>query len=270
MNDGNITLDRIDNIAVVTLDRPDRHHSFNDRMLTLLEEVTRELRKATPRAIVITGSGDRSFSAGFDVQPDNPMMKRLIDAVTAKDEVPAREAISRIREVIDAFCSLPVPTIAALNGNAFGGGAELAVRCDLRVMVRGAFICYSEVSLGLMPDHGGGAALPRLVGASRAADLVLTGRRVGAEEALSMGLVSRICERGLALGEAVAMARAIAGNGPQAIRHSLALLRESRNRTYNESLAEESDRAVALIISGECFHGVSAFLQKKKPVFPDI
>ena len=103
MNDGNITLDRIDNIAVVTLDRPDRHHSFNDRMLTLLEEVTRELRKATPRAIVITGSGDRSFSAGFDVQPDNPMMKRLIDAVTAKDEVPAREAISRIREVIDAL-----------------------------------------------------------------------------------------------------------------------------------------------------------------------
>jgi methylglutaconyl-CoA hydratase len=270
MSDENIILERIDGIAVVTLDRPDRHHSLNERMLDLLEGVTAELRDAPPRAVIITGSGGRSFCAGFDVQPENPMMKRLIDAVTKKDESLAREAIGRLRQVLDAFYALPVPIIAALNGNAFGGGAEMAVRCDLRVMDRNAVICFTEVSLGLMPDHGGGAALPRLVGASRAADMVLTARRVGAEEALAMGLVSRICERGLAPGEAMATARRIAENGPRAVRHALALIRESRNRTYDESLAEESERAVALILSGECFHGVAAFLQKKKPVFPDI
>ncbi|MBN1532311.1 MAG: enoyl-CoA hydratase/isomerase family protein [Spirochaetes bacterium] len=270
MIDGNIILERKDGIAVVTLDRPDRHHSFNDRMFDLMEEITADLRGSLPRAVVITGSGARSFSAGFDVQLDNPMMKRLIDAVTTKNEALARESIVRIHEVMDAFTSLPVPIIAALNGNAFGGGAELAVRCDLRVMARNAVICFSEVTLGLMPDHGGGAALPRLVGASRAADLILTARRVGAEEALAMGLANRICESGYALGEALATARLIADNGPRAVRHALELIRGSRNRTYEESLAEEVDRAASLIASGECIHGVSAFLEKRRPSFPDI
>lgn len=270
MSDGNIILERIDGIAVVTLDRPDRHNAFNDRMLDLLKEVSAEISGSLPRAVIITGSGGRSFSAGFDVQPDNPMMKRLIDAVMKKDDTLAREAVVRIRDAMDSFCALPVPIIAALNGNAYGGGAELAVRCDLRVMDRNAVICFSEVRLGLMPDHGGGAALPRLVGVSRAADLVLTGRRVGADEALSMGLVNRICDRGLAAGEAMAIARLIAENGPRAVRHSLALIRGSGNSTHDASLAEETDRAVSLIVSGECFHGVSALLEKKKPVFPDI
>ncbi len=121
-----------------------------------------------------------------------------------------------------------------------------------------------------MPDWGGGAALARLVGASRAAELVLTRGKVGAGEALAMGLVNRVSEPGAALDEALGMATLIAGNGPRAVRHALALIRNSRNTSYDASLEEEERRAVELIASGECFHGVGAFLEKKKPEFPDI
>ncbi|MCU0845576.1 MAG: enoyl-CoA hydratase/isomerase family protein [Spirochaetes bacterium] len=270
MVDANIRLERKDHLAVVTLDRPGRLHAFNDIMFDLLEGVARELAASLPRAIVITATGDRSFSAGFDVHPDNPMVQRIVDSVSTRDEGPAREAIAHIRRAVDAFVSLPAPIIAALNGDAFGGGAELAVRCDLRVMVKPAVICFSEAKLGLMPDWGGGAALARLAGASRAADLVLTARKLASDEALAMGLVNRVCEPGAALGEALGIAALIAENGPRAVRHALALIRNSRNSAYDASLEEEARRAVELIASGECFHGVAAFLEKKKPEFPDI
>ena len=270
MSDANIHLERSGQIAVVTLDRPKRLHAFNEEMFNLLEERAAELSAALPRVIIITATGKRSFSAGFDVHPDNPMVQRIVDSVTTKDEGPARSAIERIRRAVDAFVSLPVPIIAALNGDAYGGGAELAVRADLRVMDRDAVISFSETKLGLMPDWGGGAALARLVGASRAAELVLTARKVSADEALSMGLVSRVCPSGGALEEALGIASLIAENGPRAVRHALALIRNSRNQSYDASLEEEARRAVELIVSGECFHGVAAFLEKKKPEFPDI
>lgn len=270
MGEANIRLERKGAVAVVTLDRPGRLHAFNDVMFDVLEGVARELAASLPRAIVLTATGERSFSAGFDVHSDNPMVQRIVDSVSTKDESPARAAIAHIRRAVDAFVSLPVPIIAALNGDAYGGGAELAVRCDLRVMVKTAVICFSEARLGLMPDWGGGAALARLVGASHAAELVLTARKVGAGEALAMGLVNRVCEPGTALDEALGMATLIADNGPRAVRHALALIRNSRNTGYDASLEEEERRAVELIASGECFHGVGAFLEKKKPEFPDI
>ena len=270
MSGENIRLERKGPIAIVTLDRPERLHAFNEKMFDLLEEVTNELRRNLPRVIIVTGTGDRSFSAGFDVQPDNPMVKRIMEAVMKKDDKPAREAIDRVREVTDAFSSLPVPIIAALNGNAYGGGAELASRCDLRILNRDSVICLSEVKLGLMPDWGGGAALAHLIGASRAADLILTARKVGAEEALMMGIVNRVSDSGKTLEDALEMAEMIAGNGPRAVRHCLELTRNRRNSFFDASLAEEADRAVELIASGECFHGVGAFLERKKPEFPDI
>jgi enoyl-CoA hydratase/carnithine racemase len=172
--------------------------------------------------------------------------------------------------VIDSFISVPVPIIAALNGNAYGGGAELAARCDLRVMDPEAVICFSEVSLGLMPDWGGGAALARLVGTSRAADLILTARKIGSSEAYAMGLVNRISEKSRALDEAIVFAEIIAENGPRAVRNALSLIRENQNISFSASLQMEAELAATLISSGECFHGVSAFLEKKKPEFPDI
>jgi enoyl-CoA hydratase/carnithine racemase len=175
-----------------------------------------------------------------------------------------------VRDAVDDFVSLPVPIIAAINGLAYGGGAELSSRCDLRVMDKNAVICLSEVRLGLMPDWGGGAALARLLGAVRAADLILTARKVGAEEALRLGFANRVSESGRCQEEALTLAEAISNNGPMAVRHALAVIRQSRNLSLDQTLALELEQAVALVESGECVHGITAFLEKKKADFPDI
>jgi enoyl-CoA hydratase len=221
MDDGTIRLEWHDSVALMILDRPDRHNAFNQTMWSALEHTVDLLSEKLPRAVVITGSGDRSFCAGMDVNPDNPQITELADALTRGDREPADALIRRIRGAVDRLYDLGVPLIAAVNGNAYGGGAELACRCDIRVMDPGALICFSEVRLGLMPDWGGAVGLTRLVGPGHAADMVLTGRKVGADEAFRLGLANRLSEPGLALNQALEMAAAIAANGPQAVRHAL-------------------------------------------------
>jgi len=263
-------MERRGKVAILTIDRPRRRNTFNEYMFSELARVTDALRNNLPRAVVITGGGDKAFCAGFDVNPDNPWVSQLIDSVEKKDRSPAEKMIRKLRETVDGFVSLPIPIIAALNGLAYGGGAELAVRCDLRVMDPGAVICFSEVRLGLMPDWGGGATLAHLVGSARAADMILTARNVEAGEAINLGLVNRISRPGQALEQAVMLAEMIAGNGPRAIKHALEVIRESQNLPLEQTLDLEAERAVSLIVSGECFHGVAAFLEKKEPDFPDI
>jgi enoyl-CoA hydratase/carnithine racemase len=234
-----------------------------------LEQVARALEKKLPRAVVVTGAGRDSFSAGFDVNPDNPMVGGLIKAVETGDRPPIEKVIQTIRRTVDRFVQLPVPLIAAINGDAYGGGAEFAVRCDMRVMAADAVICFAEVKLGLMPDWGGTATLARLVGSAKAADMILSARRVNAEEALAMGLVNHICDAGKALETAMDIAGKIAANGPQAVRHALEVIRSAHNMPLSESLELESKNAVALIATGECVHGISAFLSKQPAEFPD-
>ncbi len=265
-----ITLERKEKIAVVTLNRPEKRNAFDLDMWERLEAVTEELKNELPRAIVITGAGDRAFCAGFDVNPENPQVANLINAVKEKDRDPVYKLVSYIRTTVDHFVSLPVPVIAALNGLAYGGGAELASRCDMRVADPGAVTCFSEVRLGLMPDWGGGVALTRLIGPAKAADLVLTARKVTADEAFSLGLVNRVSEPAGACKEAVALAETIAKNGPQAVRQVLEVIRHSSGMPLQEALELETKNAVDLITGGECFHGISAFLSKKEPEFPDL
>jgi enoyl-CoA hydratase/carnithine racemase len=177
--------------------------------------------------------------------------------------------LTELRRIADRLFRLPVPIIAAINGTAFGGGAELAVRCDLRVMDPLATLSFSEVRLGLMPDWGGGVALTRLVGPSRAADLILTARRVGAEEALALGVVNRVCAPGAALGAAQELAESIAANGPRAVKSALAVIRATPDSTERDALALELESAASLIASGECIFGIGAFFSRTPPSFPD-
>ena len=269
MADYGIRLEREGQIAVVIFDRPGRQNTLDEHMWACMEQVVTELKARLPRAVVLTGSGDRAFCAGFDVNLENPMVARLIDAVQKHEKGPAYDLIRRVRTITDSLAMLPVPIIAAINGLAYGGGAEIATRCDLRVMDPGATICFSEVRLGLMPDHGGVVGLTRLLGASRAADLILTARKVGAEEALQMGLINRISPPGKALEDARELARAIAENGPRAVRHALKMIRRTVDISTTDALELETEEAVTLIASGECIHGITAFLSKQKPVFPE-
>jgi enoyl-CoA hydratase len=258
-----------DRCAIVTINRPDKRNAFDKDMWAGLERVISELREKRPRAVVITGAGDKAFSAGFDVNPDNPQVSGLVAAVQKHSRIAVEELVRYIRETVDRLVALPMPIIAAINGLAFGGGAELAVRCDMRVMDPGAVICFSEVRLGLMPDWGGGVALTRLLGKAKATDLVLTARRVGAEEAYSMGLVNRISKPGKALEESLGIAAAISKNGPRAVRAALEVIRRSADIPLRDALELETLIASDLAASGECVHGITAFLSKKEPEFPD-
>jgi len=267
--DYGVDLERRGKIAVVTFNRPRKKNSLDEHMWSCIEKVAGDLWKSLPRAVILTGAGDEAFCSGFDVNPENPQVTRLAEAVQNRRKAPAMELIRRIRTTADRLVCLPVPVIAAVNGLAYGGGAEIASRCDLRVMDPGAVFCFSEVKLGLMPDHGGVVGLTRLVGPSKAADLILTGRKVGAGEALALGLVSRISAPGKALEEALELAGAIAENGPHAVRHALKVIRRTPDMTCDQALALETLEAVDLIASGECVTGIAAFLMKQKPEFPD-
>lgn len=270
MPDYGVRLEYIGNVGLVTLDRPERWNAFNDVMWAELESAAARLNEKCPRVVVITGAGNRAFCAGQDVNPDNPQIIEQAKALETKDKAVAKALIMLIRKAVDSLCGLPVPIIAALNGAAYGGGAELAARCDLRVMDPKAVITFSEVKLGLMPDWGGGVALTRILGPSKAADLILTARRVEAKEALEIGLTNRISAPDKALEQAMEMAQAIAQNGPHAIRCALELIRRTPDMPQSKALDLESKNAINLILTGECIHGITAFLEKTIPDFPDI
>lgn len=269
MKDYCISLKRQGHIVIITFERPAKQNAFDQQMFDCLDKVVAELKSSLPRVIVLTGAGEKAFCAGFDVNPENPLLKPLSIAMEKHDKGPAYDLIHRIRTSTDNLVSLPVPIIAAINGLAYGGGAEIASRCDLRVMDPGAVICFSEVRLGLMPDHGGVVGLTHLVGASRAADLILTARKVYAEEAFQLGLINRISAPGKALEEALSLALSITQNGPRAVRHALYVIRKTGDLTTQEALELETEAAATLIASGESIHGISAFLTRQKPDFPE-
>jgi enoyl-CoA hydratase/carnithine racemase len=267
MRTDRIFLKRDGYLATLLLNRPERHNAFDAGMWRELETCVSRLENNPGRAVVITGADDKAFCAGFDVNPDNPHINGLATAVAEGNREPVQRLLQETRSIVDRLTGLPVPVIAAVNGDAHGGGAELAVRCDMRVMDPAASLCFSEVRLGLMPDWGGSVALTRLVGPALAADMVLTARRITAEEAHAKGLANRISAPGQALAEGIALAGEIAANGPRAVRHALDVIRQVGDLSLAAALDLETRRAAALIASGECLEGIGAFLEQRAPVF---
>lgn len=269
MSTGKVGLSRDGAVATITLSRPERRNALSETLWNGLDAAVADIEKDLPRAVVITGDGDKAFCAGMDVNPDNPLIAGIIGAVQSGDPGPVGDMLRKLRKIVDRFAALPVPRIAAINGMAYGGGAEIALRCDLRVMDPSAVLCFSEVKLGLMPDMGGGVALTRTVGPAVAADLILTARKLPADEALRLGVVSRVSAAGEVVSEAQALGREIAENGPRAVRAALGVIRNVPDETEEQALSRELSAAIDLIAGGECQHGITAFMTKQKPTFPD-
>ncbi|MBK9035438.1 MAG: enoyl-CoA hydratase/isomerase family protein [Myxococcales bacterium] len=268
MTAGAVHVERVGAVGVVTLDRPGRRNALDRAMWQALGRAADELAARPPRAVVLTGAGD-AFTAGMDVNPDNPMIASVAAALATGAVEPPRAMLAEIHGAIDRLFALPVPLIAAIGGLAYGGGAELAARCDLRVMDPAAIVCFSEVRLGLMPDLGGGVALARLLGPGRAADLILTARKLGADEALALGFANRVSAPGAARATAVALAEEIAANGPRAVRAALAIVRRATDLPWPDAVAAEVEAAAHLIATGECRHGITAVLGRTTPRFDD-
>ena len=241
-----VTLERRpDNVALVRVDRP-KANALSAAVLGQLHAVATELQDDPPGAVVLWG-GRRIFAAGADIV-------ELGDA--GADAVGANFAAA-----LGALAAVPRATIAAVNGVALGGGLELALACDFRVCGENAHFGLPEVLLGVIPGGGGTQRLPRLIGVSRAKELIFTGRQVGAEEALAIGLVNRVVAPDFVLESALRWAAELAA-GPL-VAHGLAKAAVDRGLegTLAEGLALEQEAFVAVARTEDAARGIASFAE---------
>ncbi len=210
----------------------------------------------TLRAVVLTGAGDRAFCAGADLKE----RARMTDAEVHGFHAAVRDGLRGIERA-------PQPFVAALNGVALGGGLELALACDLRIAAEGVEVGLPEVGLGIIPGAGGTVRLPRLVGVARAKDLILTARRVGAAEALAMGLLSRVVPAARLREDAVALAEQVARNAPISLRQAKRAVDDGFHLSLDEALALENRLYQDCLASKDRVEALRAFAEKRPPVF---
>lgn len=247
-----ILTERRADVLLVTLNAPERRNAIDQEMVDGLHRVLDEhQRDDALAAIVLTGAGDKAFAAGADIAQ---LRER-----TSRD---ARLAInSTIFTRIEEF---PVPVIAAVRGFALGGGCELAIACDLRVLGRSAKMGQPEVKLGIIPAAGGTYRLPRLVGLGRAKELVYTGRMVAAEECLRIGLANEVVDDDKVTARALELADEIAQNGRLAVRAAKQALNALARPGQQTALAFESSLQAVLFDSDDKKARMDLFLQKSK------
>jgi enoyl-CoA hydratase/carnithine racemase len=258
--DESIAVTRQDGVGWITLNRPSSINAINDAMRS---EVPRALRSMDEdpavRVIVFHGAGERGFCAGADLKESRP----------ATTVFAARSSHSN-SNWIRAFDTVAKPTIAAIHGYCFGGGLEIALACDLRIAAADAVFSLPETGLGLIPGGGGTQRLPRIVGLSRALDLLLTGDRIDGSEAHRIGLVTRLTPTAeTLLDEAGALARRIAQRPPLATRLCKEAARSGVELELGAGLRLEKDLFTMLLGTDERREAVAAFREKRAPVFND-
>ncbi len=208
------------------------------------------------RVLVVTGEGDRAFSAGSHVGE--------FESQRGPD---GRERHALESGTADRLARLPMPTIAAIEGNALGGGLELALCCDLRVASESSRLGLPEVRLAVTPGAGGTQRLPRVVGPARAKELILTGRVLTAEEAERIGLVSRVVPTGQALAAANEIAAEIAARGPIAVREAKKLIDLATEVDLATGLAAELDASDRVFATDDMVEGAESFFAKREPQY---
>lgn len=254
-----ITIDEIivetrGRVALITLNRPKALNALNSTMLHELAAAVDEFDRAdTIGCIIITGS-TRAFAAGADIAE---MAGRSVYQMTVDSPLAEFDAIVRAR----------TPIVAAVAGYALGGGCELALACDLVIAADTARFGLPEITLGVIPGLGGTQRLPRAVGYHKAAELVLTGRAIDAGEAERIGLVSRVVAADMLVGEALAVAEAIARNSLPALYAAKEALGASREGSLSEGLRLEHRIFASLFALADQKEGMAAFLEKRAPVF---
>lgn len=251
----NIIVERDGSIGIVTLNRP----PANPINLATLNELDQALsgfeQDRAIRVLIITGAGERGFSAGFDV--------KTAGTPEAEQTGPkGQEVFSRIER-------FPKPVIAAINGFALGGGCELAMSCHFRIMVNSerAVIGQPEIDLGIIPGWGGTQRLPRLVGKTKALEMLLLGTRISASEALAIGLINRVSKPGELMKDAKELATTLAKKAPIAVQVILDAVTRGLDMTLSEGLKVELEGSKRVMKTKDAMEGMIAFAQKREPVF---
>jgi enoyl-CoA hydratase len=242
-------------IATVTLNRPQKHNAQNDTLRREMYQVFSDLSiDEDVKVVVVTGAGEKAFSAGADIS----------EFVAPASPTQLRERRKRL-EYRAMMEKCPQPIIAAINGFALGGGLELALACDIRIAAENATLGLTEINLAIIPGGGGTQRLPRLIGKGKALEMILTGARVPAAEALRLGIVERMVPAGEALKAAVELARTIAEKAPIALRYAKESVVKGIGMSLEDGLRLEGDLSTLLRTTEDRVEGAKAFLEKRKP-----
>jgi len=249
-----------DHVATITINRPDVQNTISGPMLDALTERLLEAdRDSAVRAIIITGTG-RFFCAGLDLRTGNPgggtgTERRVSVTLDLRSTPPT------------VLHNLDTPTICALNGSAAGYGMDLALGCDIRLMADNAKLAAAFTARGIVPESGGTWILPRLIGWSKAAELIFTGRTLLADECERLGLVSKVVPADTIGDAARALALEIAGQAPLAVQSSKRMMRMGMNETFDDHVHHVFLQLLPLFQTEDFREGMASFMQKRKAEF---
>jgi enoyl-CoA hydratase/carnithine racemase len=243
--------------VILRLNRVKAMNSFNFDLLYALRDELFDLQfKNDLRCLIITGAGEKAFCAGADLKER---------ATLSQDEV--KKFILTIRGVLSDVHDFPKPVIAAVNGVALGGGTELALASDMRVLSENATMGLTEARLAIIPGGGGTQRLPRIVGVAKAKEMIFTGKRVGAEEALSIGLANKLCKSEELIDACMEYAAMINETGPIAVEQAKYAINKGLETDLATGLAIESNAYRITIPTEDRVEGLKAFQEKRKPVY---
>ncbi len=252
-----ILIEKNARIAWVSLNRPEAMNAFNYDMIRELGETIEQLRiDPEVRVVVLTGSGERALSVGADLKE----RKTLSD-------IDVKRNLNKIGEVFTMIDQLPQPTIAMMNGFAFGGGMELALACDFRYAANSAVMGLTETGLAIIPGAGGTQRLPRLVGEAKALELILTAQRLSATDAESCGLVTRAVEDSELKIETQKFADTILANGPIGVQQAKFAIKQGMKADLATGLSIERKAYEITIPTEDRIEALNAFAEKRKPEF---
>ena len=244
-------------VAELTINRPEKLNALNQQAKDELRSAVEFLRTSPDvDVVIVTGAGEKAFVAGTD-----------IGELTGLTEETGKEFSAKGQALFDAIEQLGKPVIAAVNGYALGGGCELALACHVRIASEKARFGQPEVNLGIIPGYGGTQRLARIVGKGRAAEMMLTGAQVDANEALHMGLVSKVVPAPDLLTKARYMAQVMVSMGQVALKAVLEALKAVDDLPLSEGLRKEAELFGRCCASEDFKEGTAAFLQKRKPAF---
>ena len=264
MSEDRVQIDVADGVADVRMVRADKHNALDWPMFLALDAATDELaEREDVRCVVLSGDGP-SFCSGLDFPS---FMAGDVGVDEMISDVPGEVANIAQRVAYD-WQRLPMPVVAAIHGNCLGGGAQIALGADIRISASELKLCVMEIKYGLIPDMGITQALPALVGLDVAKEIVFTGRTIGADEALDLGLVTRLTDDPLA--DAKELAAEIAAKSPHAIRSGKRLINEAYTGRSEDALKLEAELQRALIGSPNQIAAVTAAMTKEPATFEDV
>src|SRR4051794_22945908 len=252
-----IQLTRVDEFAVLVIDRQDALNALSFSLLDDIGAAFDAVAAGGARALIVTGAGSRAFCAGADIKE-----------LTGRSVMANRAGAALGQRVFAKLDALPMPSVAVINGFAFGGGLELALACTFRLALPSAKLGFPEIKLGLIPGYGGTQRLPRLVGEARAIELILPGRTVEAGEAERIGLVNRLVESDL-VEAGMAFAREMTGFSLPVLGLARDAIRRALDLPLPEGLKIEADLSTLAFQTADSVEGMTAFIEKRPPVFGD-